>query len=88
MHDHGNKVAKRTWLATWSPETCPAPDSADVKRLKDFMRRKYVVKECVGCQPSAGLWPSDSRRVIVGVVFRWYRPYDPARARADSKVCA
>jgi Putative GTPase activating protein for Arf len=51
MHSHGNKVAKRSWLATWSPETCPAPDAADVKRLKDFMRRKYVVKECVAVVP-------------------------------------
>jgi len=34
----GNSVAKRLWLATWTPDDCPIPEAGDEKRLKLFIK--------------------------------------------------
>ena len=80
------QIAKKIWLATWSPETVAAPDASDVKRLREFMRRKYIVKEyvlssCFGVRFNPNV--SSSRFYPAR---RWYRTLD-ARARADTRVC-
>ncbi|KAF9164745.1 ArfGAP with FG repeats 1 [Actinomortierella ambigua] len=38
----GNGVAKTTWLATWSWQECPEPDSNNNDEVRRFMRAKYV----------------------------------------------
>ncbi|KAI8815111.1 Arfgap domain of Hiv-1 Rev binding protein [Cladochytrium replicatum] len=40
----GNSYARRTWLATWNPETYPQPDANDTFGIREFMRVKYVQK--------------------------------------------
>ncbi|KAG0226639.1 ArfGAP with FG repeats 1 [Actinomortierella wolfii] len=40
----GNGVAKTIWLATWSRQEYPEPDSNDNDEVRQFMRAKYVKK--------------------------------------------
>ncbi len=45
---HHPQVAAKTWLATFDPRATHPPDATDTKYLKEFLRRKYTDKECVG----------------------------------------
>ena len=40
----GNNNTKGKWLATWDPQNDPIPSPVNVKRVKDFMIRKYIDK--------------------------------------------
>jgi len=38
----GNGVARKTWLATWTPEDCMIPEAGDEKKIKAFIRQCFV----------------------------------------------
>jgi len=38
----GNGVARKSWLATWTPEDCMIPGAGDEKRIKAFIRQCFV----------------------------------------------
>jgi hypothetical protein len=61
------QIAAKTWLATWDPKAARAPTDADMKYLKEFLRRKYTEKECVkwSCRARAALLMSCWRRGVV-----------------------
>jgi hypothetical protein len=58
LQQGGNAVARRKWLARWSPEDFPEPDPSDAQRVKAFMKLKYIDKRWYsetgeGPQPSS-----------------------------------
>eukprot|EP00026_Physarum_polycephalum_P004044 Phypoly_transcript_04061.p1 GENE.Phypoly_transcript_04061~~Phypoly_transcript_04061.p1 ORF type:complete len:662 (+),score=188.83 Phypoly_transcript_04061:146-2131(+) len=44
LQQGGNAVARRKWLARWTPEDFPEPDPSDAQRVKAFMKLKYIDK--------------------------------------------
>lgn len=58
----GNKVARDTWLASWTPSEHPLPDSQNPRAVKDFMQKKYeekrwTAKQKVQATPSFAEYP-------------------------------
>lgn len=45
LESGGNEVARSTWMARWSKEAFPEPDSADLDVVRDFIRMKYEEKK-------------------------------------------
>jgi hypothetical protein len=38
----GNGVARKRWLAAWTPEDCMIPEAGDEKKIKSFIRSCFV----------------------------------------------
>ncbi|KAL6046767.1 putative ADP-ribosylation factor GTPase-activating protein AGD14 [Balamuthia mandrillaris] len=44
LQEMGNERARDIWLAKWSSDQYPEPDSADKARVREFMKLKYLEK--------------------------------------------
>ncbi|MES1916541.1 MAG: hypothetical protein MHM6MM_008361, partial [Cercozoa sp. M6MM] len=64
----GNRLDAEMYLAKWRPEDFPKPDRGDVRRIKQFVRSKYVDKQ----------WYSERRRRR-----RQHKEHAPSLSRAD-----
>ena len=64
----GNKLARDHWLATWTPDQYPLPDSQNPRAVKDFMHKKYeekrwIPKQKVQAAPSFAEYPRAPAKV-------------------------
>lgn len=50
----GNEVAKRIWMARWTPSDFPIPDDSDPAKLREFLRLKYKEKRWWDPLPAGG----------------------------------